>query len=156
MISLKINHCLCSSTVPNYTQGLSYASKRHCFYCPQHCRISPWSLPEAGARECDPFGDQQWYGGCFLRGEWIAGDHPYRLGVPCSFPIVADYQKIGVVAIDPVRARHRLTKTSGADGVITPTDLPALFQISGIPLSLLFAFTSRSFIRGLTSGTIKM
>ena len=36
------------------------------------------------------------------------------------------------------------------------TAMYAGYVISGIPLLLLFAFTSRSFIRGLTSGAIKM
>jgi bacteriochlorophyllide a dehydrogenase len=35
--------------------------------------------------------------GSFLRGERIAGDTPYRPGDPDPFPIVAGYQKIGVV-----------------------------------------------------------
>lgn len=35
--------------------------------------------------------------GSYLRGERIAGDTPYRLGDPWPFPIVAGYQKIGVV-----------------------------------------------------------
>lgn len=37
-----------------------------------------------------------------------------------------------------------------------PGAMYAGYVISGIPLLLLFAFTSRSFIRGLTSGAIKM
>jgi 2-desacetyl-2-hydroxyethyl bacteriochlorophyllide A dehydrogenase len=35
--------------------------------------------------------------GSFLRGERIAGDTPYRPGDPWPFPIIAGYQKIGVV-----------------------------------------------------------
>ena len=37
-----------------------------------------------------------------------------------------------------------------------PGAMYAGYVISGVPLLLLFAFTSRSFIRGLTSGAIKM
>lgn len=35
--------------------------------------------------------------GSFLRGECIAGDTAYRPGDPLPFPMVAGYQKIGVV-----------------------------------------------------------
>ena len=35
--------------------------------------------------------------GSYLRGERIAGDTPYREGDPWPFPVVAGYQKIGVV-----------------------------------------------------------
>ena len=35
--------------------------------------------------------------GSFLRGERIAGDTAYRPGDPLPFPMVAGYQKIGVV-----------------------------------------------------------
>jgi len=35
--------------------------------------------------------------GSFLRGERIAGDTPYRPGDPWPFPVVAGYQKIGIV-----------------------------------------------------------
>ena len=35
--------------------------------------------------------------GSYLRGERIAGDTPYRPGNPWPFPIVAGYQKIGIV-----------------------------------------------------------
>ncbi len=35
--------------------------------------------------------------GSFLRGERTAGDTPYRVGNPWPFPIVAGYQKVGVV-----------------------------------------------------------
>jgi 3-hydroxyethyl bacteriochlorophyllide a dehydrogenase len=35
--------------------------------------------------------------GSFLRGERIAGDTPYRPGDPWPFPIVAGYQKVGIV-----------------------------------------------------------
>jgi len=35
--------------------------------------------------------------GSYLRGERIAGDTPYRPGNPWPFPIVAGYQKIGVI-----------------------------------------------------------
>ncbi|MFD0696612.1 zinc-binding dehydrogenase [Paenibacillus sp. GCM10027628] len=34
----------------------------------------------------------------FLRGERIAGDTPYRHGAPWPFPIVAGYQKVGVIS----------------------------------------------------------
>lgn len=34
----------------------------------------------------------------FLRGERIAGDTPYEPGAPSPFPIVAGYQKVGVIA----------------------------------------------------------
>ncbi|MFN8494319.1 MAG: zinc-binding dehydrogenase [Caldilineaceae bacterium] len=35
--------------------------------------------------------------GSFLRGERIAGDTPYRPGDPWPFPMVAGYQKVGIV-----------------------------------------------------------
>ena len=35
--------------------------------------------------------------GSYLRGERIAGDTPWRAGDPHPFPIVAGYQKVGVV-----------------------------------------------------------
>ncbi|HOX36441.1 MAG TPA: zinc-binding dehydrogenase [Candidatus Brocadiia bacterium] len=35
--------------------------------------------------------------GSFLRGERIAGDTPFRPGDPMPFPIIAGYQKIGVI-----------------------------------------------------------
>ena len=35
--------------------------------------------------------------GSYLRGERVDGDTPYRAGDPWPFPVVAGYQKIGVV-----------------------------------------------------------
>ena len=35
--------------------------------------------------------------GSFLRGERIGGDTPWTPGAPYPFPIVAGYQKVGVV-----------------------------------------------------------
>ena len=53
------------------------------------------------ARADDPFWQVDVFSsgteGSFLRGERIAGDTPRRPGDPDPFPIVAGYQKIGIV-----------------------------------------------------------
>ena len=44
--------------------------------------------------------------GSFLRGERIGGDIPYRPGDPWPFPIVAGYQKVGVVESVGEKVKH--------------------------------------------------
>lgn len=64
--------------------------------------------------------------GSFLRGERIAGDTPRRAGDPDPFPIVAGYQKIGVVAWigDAVRdlavGETVFATVSKVDGMFSP------------------------------------
>lgn len=58
-------------------------------------------LPDPGPREVVIDVEYSWISngteGSFLRGERIAGDTPYREGDPWPFPIVAGYQKVGVI-----------------------------------------------------------
>ena len=53
--------------------------------------------------------------GSFLRGERIAGDTAYREGDPWPFPIVAGYQKIGVVETASDFLRRRAGKARPED-----------------------------------------
>ena len=63
--------------------------------------VQPVQCPEPGAEDVVIRVTHSWISngteGSFLRGERIAGDTPRRSGDPVPFPIVAGYQKIGVV-----------------------------------------------------------
>lgn len=71
------------------------------FTAPNTVEYRPVTCPDPGPREVVVRVTHSWISngteGSFLRGERIAGDTPYRPGDPWPFPIIAGYQKIGVV-----------------------------------------------------------
>ncbi len=71
------------------------------FTAPNTVAYQPVTCPEPGPRDAVVRLTHSWISngteGSFLRGERIAGDTPYRPGDPWPFPIIAGYQKIGVV-----------------------------------------------------------
>lgn len=68
---------------------------------PNQVEVREVSCPEPGPGDVVVRVTHSWISngteGSFLRGERIAGDTAYREGDPWPFPIVAGYQKIGVV-----------------------------------------------------------
>ncbi len=64
--------------------------------------------------------------GSFLRGERIAGDTAYRPGDPWPFPIVAGYQKVGIVEwvgadVDDIAVGERVFAATGkVSGMFSP------------------------------------
>jgi bacteriochlorophyllide a dehydrogenase len=71
------------------------------FTAPHTGEYATVTCPEPGPREVVVRVTHSWISngteGSFLRGERIAGDTPYYPGDPWPFPIVAGYQKIGIV-----------------------------------------------------------
>lgn len=71
------------------------------FTAPNTVVYQPVTCPEPGPRDAVVRLTHSWISngteGSFLRGERIAGDTPYRPGDPWPFPIIAGYQKVGVV-----------------------------------------------------------
>ena len=71
------------------------------FTAPNVVEYLPVTCPDPGGRDVVVRTTHSWISngteGSFLRGERIAGDTPYYSGDPWPFPIVAGYQKIGVV-----------------------------------------------------------
>lgn len=71
------------------------------FPAPNQVEVRPVDCPDPGPGDVVVRVTHSWISngteGSFLRGERIAGDTPYRPGDPWPFPIVAGYQKIGVV-----------------------------------------------------------
>lgn len=71
------------------------------FTAPNVVEYLPVTCPDPGARDVVVRTTHSWISngteGSFLRGERIAGDTPYYPGDPWPFPMVAGYQKIGVV-----------------------------------------------------------
>jgi 2-desacetyl-2-hydroxyethyl bacteriochlorophyllide A dehydrogenase len=71
------------------------------FTAPNQVEFCPVTCPEPGPGDVVVHLTYSWISngteGSFLRGERIAGDTPYRPGDPWPFPIVAGYQKVGVV-----------------------------------------------------------
>ncbi|MEZ4633727.1 MAG: zinc-binding dehydrogenase [Caldilineaceae bacterium] len=86
--------------------------------------------PEPGAEDVVIRVTHSWISngteGSFLRGERIAGDTPRRPGDPVPFPIVAGYQKIGVVewigdaVTDLAVGETVFAATSKVDGMFSP------------------------------------
>ena len=71
------------------------------FTAPNQVEFQTVQLPDPGPGDVVVRVTHSWISngteGSFLRGERIAGDTAYRPGDPWPFPIVAGYQKIGVV-----------------------------------------------------------
>jgi 2-desacetyl-2-hydroxyethyl bacteriochlorophyllide A dehydrogenase len=71
------------------------------FTAPNTVEVQPVTCPDPGPEDVVVRVTHSWISngteGSFLRGERIAGDTAYRPGDPWPFPIVAGYQKIGVV-----------------------------------------------------------
>ena len=71
------------------------------FPAPNRVEVRNVSCPDPGPGDAVVRVTHSWISngteGSFLRGERIAGDTAYREGDPWPFPIVAGYQKIGVV-----------------------------------------------------------
>ena len=71
------------------------------FTAPNKVEYKSVKCPEPGAGDVVVRVTHSWISngteGSYLRGERIAGDTPYRRGDPWPFPIIAGYQKIGVV-----------------------------------------------------------
>ncbi len=71
------------------------------FTAPNTVEYRPITCPDPGLKDAVVRVTHSWISngteGSFLRGERIAGDTPYQAGDPWPFPIVAGYQKIGVV-----------------------------------------------------------
>lgn len=71
------------------------------FTAPNTIEYRSITCPDPGPRDVVVRVTHSWISngteGSFLRGERIAGDTPYRPGDPWPFPIIAGYQKIGVV-----------------------------------------------------------
>ena len=71
------------------------------FTGPGRVEYLPVECPEPGANDVVVHVTHSWISngteGSFLRGERIAGDTAFRIGDPIPFPIVAGYQKIGVI-----------------------------------------------------------
>ena len=84
------------------------------FTAPNTVEFSPVNCPDPGPADVVVRLTQSWISngteGSFLRGERIEGDTPYSgEGDPWPFPIVAGYQKVGVVAM--LAPRHLLTQS---------------------------------------------
>jgi 3-hydroxyethyl bacteriochlorophyllide a dehydrogenase len=92
--------------------------------------VQPVQCPDPGAEDVVIRVTHSWISngteGSFLRGERIAGDTPRRLGDPVPFPIVAGYQKIGVVewigdaVTDLAIGETVFAATSKVDGMFSP------------------------------------
>lgn len=71
------------------------------FTAPNTVEVGPVSCPDPGSRDVVLRVTRSWISngteGSYLRGERIDGDTPLREGDPSPFPVVAGYQKIGVV-----------------------------------------------------------
>jgi 2-desacetyl-2-hydroxyethyl bacteriochlorophyllide A dehydrogenase len=71
------------------------------FIAPRTVEVQHVETPEPGPGDAVIRVTHSWISngteGSFLRGERTAGDTPYRVGNPWPFPIVAGYQKVGVV-----------------------------------------------------------
>ncbi|MFH1572125.1 MAG: zinc-binding dehydrogenase [Gemmatimonadota bacterium] len=71
------------------------------FTAPNQVEVRAVTCPDPGPGDAVVRVTHSWISngteGSFLRGERIAGDTAYRQGDPWPFPIVAGYQKIGVV-----------------------------------------------------------
>jgi 3-hydroxyethyl bacteriochlorophyllide a dehydrogenase len=71
------------------------------FTAPNTVEYRPVTCPEPGPRDVVVRVTHSWISngteGSYLRGERIAGDTARRAGDPWPFPIVAGYQKVGLV-----------------------------------------------------------
>lgn len=71
------------------------------FTAPNVVEVQAVGCPDPGPRDVVVRVTHSWISngteGSFLRGERIAGDTAYRPGDPWPFPIIAGYQKVGVV-----------------------------------------------------------
>ena len=71
------------------------------FTAPNQVEVQSLSCPDPGPGDAVVQVTHSWISngteGSYLRGERIAGDTPYREGDPWPFPVVAGYQKVGVV-----------------------------------------------------------
>ncbi len=92
--------------------------------------VQPVQCPEPGAEDVVIGVTHSWISngteGSFLRGERVAGDTPRRGDDPAPFPIVAGYQKIGVVewigdaVTDLAIGETVFAATSKVDGMFSP------------------------------------
>lgn len=100
------------------------------FTAPNVVEYLPVTCPDPGARDVVVRTTHSWISngteGSFLRGERIAGDTPYYPGDPWPFPIVAGYQKIGVVewvgaAVDDIAVGEMVFAALGkVEGMFSP------------------------------------
>jgi len=100
------------------------------FTAPNVVEYLPVTCPEPGERDVVVRTTHSWISngteGSFLRGERIAGDTPYYPGDPWPFPIVAGYQKIGVVewvgaAVDDLAVGETVFAALGkVEGMFSP------------------------------------
>jgi 2-desacetyl-2-hydroxyethyl bacteriochlorophyllide A dehydrogenase len=100
------------------------------FTAPNTVEVQPVTCPDPGPEDVVVRVTPSWISngteGSFLRGERIAGDTAYRPGDPWPFPIVAGYQKIGVVewvgsGVDDIVVGETVFAALGkVDGMFTP------------------------------------
>jgi bacteriochlorophyllide a dehydrogenase len=100
------------------------------FTAPNVVEFKPVECPDPGPGDVVVRVTHSWISngteGSFLRGERIAGDTAYRPGDPWPFPIVAGYQKVGIVEwvgadVDDIAVGERVFAAMGKiNGMFNP------------------------------------
>ena len=100
------------------------------FTAPRTVEVQEVRIPDPGPRDAVVRVTHSWISngteGSFLRGERSAGDTPYRVGNRWPFPIVAGYQKVGVIewvgaGIDDLSVGETVFAVQGAvEGMYEP------------------------------------